>query len=114
VNKEFVLEKDDRRIVTVLQKPSGWRGRFVFEHGSNRYELKKESTWGNTFVLSRDGIGLLGSVTREGFFKREWIVDLPEEVPLEVRVSIVWLVIILWKQAESAAAAAGGAAGARG
>ena len=86
----------------------------MFEHDGNRYELKKESAWGNTFVLARDGIGPVGSVKLEGFFKREWIVGLPEEVPLEVRVFIVWLVIILGKRAETAAAAAGGAAGAGG
>ena len=113
-SKEFVLEKDDGRVVVAAQKPSGWRNRFVFEHDGNRYELKKESAGGNTFVLARDGIGLVGSVKPEGFFKREWIVDLVEEVPLEVRAFIMWLVIILWKRAETAAAAAGGAAGAGG
>jgi hypothetical protein len=44
------------------------------------------------------------------FFKREWTVDMPEELPLEVSVFIVWLVVILWKRAESAAAAGGAGA----
>ena len=109
--KEFVLEKEDGWVVAVTQKPSVWRNRFVFEHAGNRYELKKESTWGSAFVLWRDGVGSVGSVRSKGFFKREWIVELPEELPLEVRVFIVWLMALLWKRAASAAAAGGGAAG---
>ena len=95
----------------MAQKPSIWRNRFVFEHAGNQYELKKESTWGSAFVLWRDGVGSAGSVRSKGFFKREWIAELPEELPLEVRVFIVWLMAILWKRAASAAAADGGAAG---
>jgi hypothetical protein len=91
----------------VAQKLSIWRNRFVFEHAGNRYELKKESTWGSTFVLWRDGVGSVGSVRSKGFFKREWIAELPEELPLEVRVFIVCLMAILWKRAASAAAADG-------
>ena len=112
MSKEFVLQKEDGQVVAVAEKPSGWRDRLVFEHGANRYELKHESTWSNAFVLSRDGVGWVGSVKRKGFFKREWTVELPEELPLEVRVFLMWLVVILWKRAESAAA--GGAAGAAG
>jgi hypothetical protein len=58
----------------------------VFEHGGNRYELKKESAWRSAFVFSRDGVGRVGSIRRKGFFKREWTADIPEELPLEVRV----------------------------
>src|SRR5919202_1422104 len=50
-------------------------------------------------------VGLVGSVRRRGFFNREWTVDVPEELPLEVRVFVVWLVIILWKREDSATAA---------
>ena len=114
-SKEFVLEQEDGRVVAIAEKPSGWRSRLVFEHGGNRYELKHESAWSSAFVLSRDGIGPVGSVKREGFFKREWTAELSEELPLEVRVFVMWLVILLWKRAESAAAVGGtGAAGAGG
>lgn len=114
-SKDFVLFKDDGRVIVTAEKPSSWRDRFLFEHNGNRYELKHESAWSSAFVLSRDGIGLVGSVRRKGFFKREWTADMPEELPLEVVVFIVWLVVILWKRAESAAAAGGaGAAGAGG
>jgi hypothetical protein len=108
-NGEFVLETEDGRVVAVAEKPSAWKDRFVFEHGGNRYELKKESAWRSAFVLSCDGVGLVGSIRQKGFFNRELTVDVPEELPLEVRVFIVWLVIILWKREASSAAATPGA-----
>jgi hypothetical protein len=112
--KEFVLEKDDGQVVTGIEKPSIWRNRFVFEYGYNCYEIRKESAWGNAFVLYRNGVGLVGSIRSKGLFKREWIVDLPEELPLEVKVFIVWLMAILWKRSVSSAAGAGAAVGAGG
>ena len=110
-SKEFVLEKEDGQVVAMAEQPSAWKGQFVFEHGGNRYELEKETVWKGTFVIRREGVGHVGSVRSEGVFKREWIAELPEELPLEAKVFIVWLVVLLWKRAASAAAA-GGAAGA--
>ena len=110
--KEFVLEAEDARVLTVAEKTSAWSNRFVFEHGGNRYELEKESVWGGTFLIRREGVGRVGSVRSEGVFKREWMVDLAEEMPLEVRVFIMWLVILLWRRAASYAGAGGAAGGA--
>lgn len=112
-SKEFILEAEDGRVVIVAEKPSAWSNRFVFEQGGKRYDLEKESVWGGTFVIRREGVGLVGSVRSKGVFKREWMVDLPEEVPLEVRVFVVWLVVLLYRRASSYAGA-GGAVGAAG
>ena len=111
--KEFVLEAEDGRVVAVAEQTRAWSDRFEIKYEGNRYELKKESAWGSAFVLSRDSTGLVGSVRVQsrGFFKREWTVDMPEELPLEMRVFILWLIILLWTRA---AVAAGGAAGAAG
>jgi hypothetical protein len=108
-SKEFVLEKEDGRVVAVAEKPSAWKDRFVFEHGGKRYELEKESFWGSAFVIRREGVGPVGTVRSKGLFKREWRVELPEELPSEVRVFVVWLVVLLWKRAASTAASGGGA-----
>lgn len=112
--KEFVLQTEDGRVVIVAEKPSVWRNRFVFEHAGNRYELKKGSVWGSVFVLCQEGVGPVGSVRSKGFFKRQWTVGLPEELPLEVKAFVVWLMIIAYKRAMMAAAGAGGGAAAGG
>jgi hypothetical protein len=53
-SKEFVLEKEDSQVLTVAEQPSAWKGRFVFEHGGNRYELEKETVQKSTFVIRRE------------------------------------------------------------
>jgi hypothetical protein len=90
----------------VAEKPSGWRDNFSIEHGGTRYELRKESPWRSTFVLSREGVGVVGSIRQKSFFGRETSVDLPEELPVEVRVFILWLATLVRKRADSAASSA--------
>jgi hypothetical protein len=63
-----------------VEPPSTWKDRFPFEHGGNRYELRKEST--KACVITREGVGSVGSVRLEGgWFSRGWTADLPEELP---------------------------------
>jgi hypothetical protein len=114
--KEFLLENESGQRVAVVEKvepPSTWKDRFLkssewkdrfpFEHGGNRYELRKEST--KAYVIAREGVGSVGSVRLEGgWFSREWTVDLPEELPLEVKVFLVWVVVVLWRRERVAAA----------
>lgn len=106
--REFVLEGEDGQTVAVADKPSSWKESFSLEHGSSRYELSKESPWKSSFVLSRDGMGAVGSIRQKSFFGRETIVDLPEELPIEVRVFVLWLATIMRKRNDAAAASAAG------
>jgi hypothetical protein len=114
--KEFLLEDERGQRVAVVEKvepPSTWKDRFLkssewkdrfpFEHGGNRYELRKEST--KACVITREGVGSVGSVRLEGgWFSRGWTADLPEELPLEVKVFLVWVVVVLWRRERVAAA----------
>jgi hypothetical protein len=103
--KEFVLSRGDGSVVLVAEKPSAWKDRFSFEHEGVRYELKKESAWKRDFVLSRAGIGAVGSLRPEGAFRRAWVAELPDELPPEVRVFVMWLGAVLWNREDAAAAA---------
>ena len=107
--KEFVLSGEDGSTILVAEKPSAWKDRLSFEHDGNRYELKKESAWRRAFVLRRDGVGSVGSLRPEGAFTRAWLAELPEELPQEVRVFLIWLAVVLWKREDGAAAATAGA-----
>jgi hypothetical protein len=84
--KEYISETEYGRVAAVAEKPSVWSNRFVLEHNDNRYELKR-SFLSRTFVLSREGVDQVGSVR----IRPEMIVDLPEDLPLEMRVFIAWL-----------------------
>lgn len=106
--KEFVLADEDDRTVVVAEKLSAWKERFSFEHDGHHYELRKESVWKSDLVLSREGVGTAGHVRRKGVFKREWEAELPDELPVEVGVFVVWLAVLLARRSDSAAAASGG------
>lgn len=102
---EFVLQREDGEVELVAEKPSAWKDRFAFEYGGNRYELKKRSVWNSDLVLSRDGVGAVGSIGPRGMFRREWVADLPGELPPEVGVFLLWLAVVLTQRADSAESA---------
>ncbi len=107
--KKFRLSREDGAEVLTAEKPSAFREKLHFVYGGNVYELSKESPWRRAFTLSRGGVGEVGSVRPGGMFERRWSADLPEELPPEARVFVMWLVAVLWKRQNSSAAAGGGA-----
>lgn len=106
-DKEFLLTNEDGRTVLVAEKPSAWKERFSFEHDGHGYELGKESVWKSDLVLAREGVGKVGHVLRRGAFKREWEAELPDELPVEVGVFVLWLAVLLARRSDSAAASGG-------
>ena len=101
---DFILESPEE-LVARAAKPSVFRRAFLVEYGGQQYELRAKSVLRRTFVLL-DGQREIGSVSRESVLTRRTAVDLPEHLPLPVRIFIVWLVVIVWKR--DAAAAGGG------
>jgi hypothetical protein len=104
--REFVLEAEDGRTVALADKPSAWERRFLLDYGGGRYQLAKESPWRSAFLLTREGAGVVGSVRRRSPFGRETVVDLPGELPLEVRVFVLWLTVLMQKRDDAAAGSA--------
>lgn len=66
--------------------------------------LRAKSVFRRGFVLL-DGDREIGSLSPEGIFTRRATVDLPQALPLPVKVFIIWLAVILWKRSSDAAAA---------
>jgi hypothetical protein len=103
----FVLTKDSLELARA-EKPSAFQRSFQVSQDGRSYTLGAESALRRRFVLKENG-QLVGSVYPVSAFSRKCAVDLPAEIPLPVRVFMVWLVIILWKRdSDSAAAVATG------
>ena len=100
----FVLESADG-VLARAEKPSVFRRSLVVEHSGRQYTLRATSAFRREFLLL-DGSKRIGSISPEGIFTRRAAVDLPPTWPLHVRVFIVWLTVMLWKQDEAASAAA--------
>jgi len=73
------------------------------DHAGRNYVLGAESAVRRKFVLNENG-ETVGSVSPLNAFTRKCLVDLPVDIPLPVRVFMIWLVIILWKRDSDTAA----------
>ena len=89
------------------EKPSAFRRTFDVRFDGRRYGLAPRSILGRTFELRRDGV-TVGTIRRETWTSRKARVELPDELPLPVRVFVLWLVLLMWKRESDAAASSGG------
>ncbi len=105
---DFVLEAGGEVSVRA-EKPSALRNAFVVRHGDESFELEKESVWKQKYSLRRHGRDA-GSIAKESWATSNLTADLPEDLPLRVRVFMVWLVLVLWKRENDSAAGSGGGA----
>ena len=98
----FVLEFDGA-VVARAHKPSAWTRRLVLDFGGAQFELKPRSAFTRGFQLLK-GEQLVGTLLPANVLTRKINVELPEELPLQIRAFIVWLTVLLWKRDASAAA----------
>jgi hypothetical protein len=95
-NGAFILETTGS-VVARAEKPDAFLRRFLIEYQGRQFTLRAKSAFQREFLLF-DGQSEIGRVAPEGLFQRRAEARLPEELPLPVRVFILWLVIILWKR----------------
>ena len=99
----FILESA-AAVVARAQKPSAFHRAFTIDHEGRQYTLRAPSLFRRGFELL-DGNRTIGSLSPEGAFTRRATANLPSTLPLDVRVFVIWLAIILWKRAADAGAA---------
>lgn len=98
----FILESNGT-ILASAEKPSSLRRRLIIEDAAGRqYELKPRDMFSRTFELHQ-GATVIGRLSAKGLLSRGMNVDLPETLPLPVRVFVMWLTVILWKRDAQAA-----------
>lgn len=98
-------------VLARAEKPSALRRFFTIEHAGRRYTLQAKHALGRAFSLLEDS-GEAGSIEPEGIFTRRARANVPDELPLPVRVFIIWLVLIMWKRESDSAGPPGEAGGA--
>ena len=79
---------------------------FHVEYPGKSYTLKKESLIGRSFVVLLENDILAGSIQPEGSLTRKVAAGLPDDMPMPVKVFILWLAILLWRREANAQAMA--------
>ncbi len=97
----FLLESNGT-VVARAHKPSAWTRRLVLDFGGAQFELKPRSAFTRGFHLLKDE-RIVGTLLPASFLTRKINVELPEDLPLQIRAFIVWLTVMLWKRDASAA-----------
>jgi hypothetical protein len=92
----FILESATG-ILARAKKTNAFCRSFVVEYDGREYTLEAEAALLRKFVLLEDGKEV-GSIYPEHAFTSKAMIELPERIPLLIRVFMFWLVAILWKR----------------
>lgn len=96
----YVLESAAGEVARAERKRK-WYREFVIEHSGHRYTLRPMAAFRRPFMLL-EGSTQVGSISPEGLFTRKAAVELPQALPLFLKVFVIWLAMTLWKHDESA------------
>jgi hypothetical protein len=92
---------------TVLAKAEKSRRTFEIRTSGHRMTLKANGLLGRSWDL-HVLTGPVGSIRSLGWLKNSAEADLPDELPLSLRVFLFYLVLVTWRRQAAGAAAAGG------
>jgi hypothetical protein len=87
--------------VARTERPRRWRRELVIDHSGRRFTLRAKSAFRREFQLL-NGPVQIGFISPEGLFTRRADAEFPNYFPLFLQVFIIWLVMMLWKQEDSA------------
>jgi len=97
-NGGFYLEGNGSRIADAQKGASRLFTVQVF--GAQTYTLKAASMFDTAFVLIGNG-GEIGSIAPKGLYSLKSVADLPDELALEVKAFMIWLVIIIRRRSRT-------------
>jgi hypothetical protein len=100
----FYLEANGVRLASA-EKPSAMHRLFTVQVGGRTLTLQAASAFGRAFVLTEHE-AQIGSIAPLGWFTRKCKAELPDDLALEIQAFLIWLVIVLWRRQQQAAATA--------
>lgn len=92
----YVLESA-AGVLARAERPRRWFRELDIEHSGHRYTLRGKSPLVRQLLLL-EGSTQIGSISPEGLFTRKAEVELPQALPLFLRLFIIWLAMTVWKQ----------------
>lgn len=103
LNPKYVVREGEKDFL-VIDKPRMLGRRYVIERSTNTWTLEPRSLFRRGFELRLNG-KTVGGIEPSTSLGRKGAADFPPEVPIELQLICLWMVILAWKRA---AAASGG------
>lgn len=100
----YALTENDSRLVQAT-RPSSWRSRLVFSSDGRDFEIRNQSLFSSALVVSAGGTPV-GSIRAKGFLTTRLLVDLPDSLPMHLRIFMAWIALVVREEAAAAAGAA--------
>jgi hypothetical protein len=91
----FILELNGTRVASA-EKPSAMARLFNVESGGRTWKWEGQ-VFRRTFVL-KENDRTIGSLAPVAMVTRKATAEFPGDVPLPVRVFMIWLALLMWKQ----------------
>lgn len=91
--------------VIEVEQPSTWQSKLVFHLNQKEYVLDTKDWFSSALKVEQDG-NAIGDIHSAGMLSSAIVVDLPDTLPLSVRVFVGWIAIL---RAEATAAVIVGA-----
>ena len=98
----FVLQEGES-VLARAEKPGFFSGTFRIEYTEKQYTLESRSVWRRERVLYEEGKEI-GTIIPEGAFTRRARAEFPDDMPLVLKLFVVWLTMLLWKRQSDSAA----------
>jgi hypothetical protein len=95
-NGNFFLANQET-CIAFAEKPNPLFRQFFIRHADTRYELQALSAKGRQFIVQEYG-QIVGSIYPAHGWSKRAIADLPDAIPLPLRLFMIWLVLTLWKR----------------
>ncbi|MEM9379132.1 MAG: hypothetical protein AAGB93_04210 [Planctomycetota bacterium] len=95
----FTLRREGQEVATA-RRLSWFNSRIELTVEGATYGLKLRSLFRSEYVLSRRG-RRIGSVRLTSWWTRRAEADFPDEIPRDVQVFAIWLVLAMWKRASN-------------
>jgi len=83
--------------VMEVEQPSAWQSKLVFHLSQKEYVLDTKSWFSSALKIEQDG-DVIGDIHSAGMLGDTIVVDLPDTLPLSVRVFVGWIAILRIEQ----------------
>ncbi|HEX8995142.1 MAG TPA: hypothetical protein VF812_03840 [Ktedonobacterales bacterium] len=94
---DFMLESAGGETVAQARQVSWLRHEFAIESGARRLTLRAAFPLRSEYLLA-EGDRIVGSLRPAGPLWRRVEAELPDDLPVEARVFLLWVVLWLWRR----------------